>query len=111
MGIEGIDTDQFDWQRSAKCTTAPSYIFFPEEQLRPDFKPDTKLGEVTYKDFCGSCRVKRVCLDFALLHDLSGIWGNTTENERKNRFSQFEREEMREYKGDLGTYKSLYGHS
>ena len=111
MSIEGIDTEQSNWQRSANCRLAPSYVFFPEETLKPGFKPIPGQRGLTYQDFCGSCRVRARCLEYALLHDLDGIWGNTTFAERKNRFSTFEREEMREYKAEIGAYKPLYGHS
>lgn len=111
MSVEGIDTEQSNWQKSANCRLAPSYVFFPEETLKPGFEPRASNGTLTYSDFCGSCKVQKRCLEYALLHDLDGIWGNMTFAERRNRFSTYEREEMREYKADVGGYKPLYGHS
>lgn len=111
MTIEGIDPDQSNWQKRANCRLAPSYVFFPEETLSPGFRPIKGMEGLTFSDFCGPCKVQKRCLDYALLHDLDGIWGNTTFRQRENRFSKFEREEMREDRKDIGEYKPLYGHS
>lgn len=107
------DVQQFKWQRSAACNGVPSYVFFPDEQLNPGFKPDETFRNKTFKDFCGSCRVKSICKEFAVLHDMHGIWGGTTENDRSKKYDKEERDEMREYKRDSETnrYKPLYGHS
>ncbi len=35
------------------------------------------------KLFCHECPVKRECLEFALIYEEQGIWGGTTEEERK----------------------------
>lgn len=35
------------------------------------------------KLYCNSCPVKRECLNFAIVHDEVGIWGGTTDAERK----------------------------
>ena len=111
MGIEGIDATQFGWQKKAACNLAPSHVFFPEEQSRPDYVVEPKDKGVTYKSFCNDCKVRQICLEFALLHDMQGIWGGMNDNERKNRFSAFERDEMRDDFKDLGSYRALYGHS
>lgn len=111
MSIEGVDADQFAWQKSGACNSAPSYVFFPEEQNDPYFQPDEGLRGKTFRDFCNGCVVKEICLEFAVLHDLQGIWGGTTDGERKNRFSVDYRFELREDAAFLGTYRALYGHS
>ncbi|MDN4173948.1 WhiB family transcriptional regulator [Nocardioides sp. SOB77] len=33
-------------------------------------------------DVCKPCPFRRACLAYALTHDVSGVWGGTTENER-----------------------------
>lgn len=111
MSIEGVDTEQFAWQKAGACNLAPSYVFFPEEQNDPYFQVQESTRGKTYKDFCNACPVKAICLEFALLHDLSGIWGGTTESERKNRFGLNYRNELREEAAYYGTYRALYGHS
>ena len=107
----GIDTSQFSWQRSAACNGLPSYIFYPEERSLPDFKEDPEHKGKTYEDFCQKCPVKYPCLDFALLHDMQGVWGGTTEKQREERFCVDERWYMRAAKEEQGRYKALYGHS
>lgn len=111
MGMDGVDAEQFAWQKSGACQLAPSYVFYPEEQLDPDFRPDPSVKGKTYKDFCNACPVKQICLEFAVLHDLQGFWGGTSDSERKNRFSTDYRNELREEAAFIGTYRALYGHS
>lgn len=103
------DIQQFRWQQSAACNGAPSYLFFPEEMTLPDFKEDPAYEGKVAKDFCGSCIVRNVCKEFALLHDAWGIWGNTQKGERDRIYPQGERREMRALKYESGNYTPLHG--
>lgn len=103
------DTEQFRWQRSAACLGAPSYIFFPDEMEHPGFREDEKFKGKTAKDFCEGCPVRAICEEFALLHDESGIWGNTKTGQRAKNHPTGERREMRAMKAESGKYKRLYG--
>jgi hypothetical protein len=87
----------------------PSYIFFPDEK-RPNVSDDPYAGK-TYHDYCGACPVKWKCREFADLHDMQGAWGDLSQSERGAAQSGEDREELREYKGDIGEYWPLYGHS
>jgi hypothetical protein len=98
---------QFSWQNGAACKGVPSYIFFPDEK-RP--KKDEYAGK-TYHNWCCSCIVRIKCREFAYLHDMQGIWGDSTESERAAIQSPEDRRELREYKGDNGDYWPLYGHA
>jgi WhiB family redox-sensing transcriptional regulator len=66
-----MDTSQ------AACTTAPPDIFFPEGR--------NKLQqEKQAKQVCASCNIEQECLKFAIENNELGIWGGTTEDERRH---------------------------
>ena len=51
-----------------------------------DFFPDPAAGRWAAqpaKDICANCFVRGQCLDEALRHNEAGIWGGTTERDRK----------------------------
>jgi WhiB family transcriptional regulator, redox-sensing transcriptional regulator len=62
-----------DWRFDALCT-----------QVGPD-PWHLQQGEsaMPAKRICMACPVRRQCLEFALTHDEHGIWGGTTERERR----------------------------
>ena len=62
------------WQDSAACLSTDPEAFFPERGHSPN----------DAKKVCLSCDVKAKCLDYALANNEQfGIWGGTTEDERK----------------------------
>ena len=63
-----------DWQDRALCQETDPEEFFPE-----------KGGSSrAAKRVCRSCEVQTECLEYALLHDIRfGIWGGTSERERR----------------------------
>lgn len=63
------------------------------------------------KDYCAQCPVKAICKEFSVLHDMEGIWGNTSDTERRRRYSSEERFELRNDQEEVGRYEPLYGHS
>ncbi len=67
------------WQDEANCKGVNSTVFFGEEGSTP--------GK-GYKTFCNQCPVKAECLEYALLYDMSGVWGGMTEKERKRKISK-----------------------
>lgn len=64
------------WHRGARCRNAPSTLFFPE---RGD---DTSVA----KRICAGCGVLEQCRAYALDAGplLKGIWGGTSERERRH---------------------------
>jgi len=79
------------------CKTVDPDLFFPEypERLPKDAtkeqraqlgKDMRKYNENTAKakSICGSCEFAEPCLVYALKNDVYGIWGGTTDTERKN---------------------------
>ncbi|GAB4588400.1 hypothetical protein Ntsu_62320 [Nocardia sp. IFM 10818] len=62
------------WHQRALCTQTDPEAFFPD-----------KGGSTREaKRICGSCEVKKECLDYALVHDQRfGIWGGLSPRERR----------------------------
>lgn len=60
------------WTRDALCIEFPEVEFFPER------------GESTApaKEVCARCTVRDECLEFGL-HEHSGVWGGTSERQRR----------------------------
>jgi WhiB family redox-sensing transcriptional regulator len=81
------------WQQEAAClglfNKTGVDLFFP-----PDNPGGPKAGKgITgekerlkkAKALCNSCIVKEKCLEYALENDCSGLWGGTTDTERRRR--------------------------
>lgn len=68
-----------NWQPLAKC----------REGVDPDFMFAPKAKQESAKLVCLGCVVRYECLAFALDEDIGyGVWGGTTENERKRLLKQ-----------------------
>jgi WhiB family redox-sensing transcriptional regulator len=67
-----------DWKARAGCANYPHALFFPA--------PDAPAREIERaKAICSVCPVSEVCLEYALeTNQRSGIWGGTTEAERRS---------------------------
>lgn len=61
------------WRTRATCIGLPTEIFFS----------DDPSDIATAKAACAVCPVLDDCLDFALQHRESGVWGGSTEQERE----------------------------
>ena len=59
---------------SQLCAQTDPELWFPTA--------DSQTGKVA-KSLCRKCPWKQECLTYALHHDLMGIWGATTERERR----------------------------
>jgi WhiB family transcriptional regulator, redox-sensing transcriptional regulator len=67
------------WWQAAACRTADPDIFFPVSAHGPGQDDITRAKAV-----CARCPVRRRCLQFALAtHQVHGVWGGTTEEERR----------------------------
>jgi len=68
-----------DWWRHAACQDVEADLFFPISASGA-----AAADIVLAKRVCGSCRVRPECLDYALAtRQAHGIWGGTTEDERR----------------------------
>lgn len=70
-----------EWSKYSACVGEPSSIFFPEKRGRPRKIP-------AYAAICSTCPVMNECLNYALVHDEKGVWGNSTESQR-NRLKKY----------------------
>ena len=67
------------WQRSANCLGVDPDLFFPVGSTGPAVEQIASAKAV-----CGTCEARSSCLEFALAtNQESGIWGGTTEEERR----------------------------
>jgi WhiB family redox-sensing transcriptional regulator len=75
-GHEGVSAN---WRDDAACRHADPDLFFPIATAGP------ALDQIDQaKRICHACRVQQGCLAWALeLGIESGIWGGTTEDERR----------------------------
>ena len=63
-----------EWLDLAKCREVGVAAFFPE--------PCDNRQVQRAKEVCGVCYVQAECLEFGL-YETHGIWGGTTEHERR----------------------------
>jgi WhiB family redox-sensing transcriptional regulator len=71
-----------EWQVKAACRGPQAEVFFPPAHVE---RKDERLDrERAAKGICGTCPVRRACLDYALrIREPHGIWGGLNEVERK----------------------------
>lgn len=81
----------------ALCAETDPELFFPE------------VGEnttsVKARQVCNRCEVKAECLAWALKNPVAGVWGGTTERERRN-MTRYERRELPIRHGTTGGYRT-----
>ena len=70
--------DLQQWRQEANCSELT-----PEEADKYFFLGQGGSPMRTRKEFCDWCPVMKTCLEYAILYDEAGIWGGTTEKERK----------------------------
>lgn len=81
MDILGASDDErkqrprWQWAKEGLCNISQSNIFFPTDKGRPRKNPK-------HKGICGPCPAKYECLNYAIVHDEIGVWGDSTTNER-----------------------------
>lgn len=73
MEVEPIN----DWMKEAECKGLDPSIFVP---LRGGDHTTTNLALLV----CRECVVKEECLDHGLRYRQAGIWGGTTDTERRH---------------------------
>lgn len=76
--LESVE-EQYDWWRLAACREADPELFFPVAAHGPGAREVARA-----KAICAVCLVRRQCLQYALAtHQLHGVWGGTSEDERQ----------------------------
>ena len=75
-----MDFEQEDWMLEGSCTYSVTDLFFP---VGSSMKAMKQANEA--KAICMECPVVTECLEYAIrTNQDSGIWGGTTEDERKS---------------------------
>jgi WhiB family transcriptional regulator, redox-sensing transcriptional regulator len=70
VAVAGHDDD---WRERAACRGLDPDLFYPERGADP--KPAQRI--------CADCPVREECLDYAMERREIGIWGGTSEQERR----------------------------
>jgi hypothetical protein len=87
------DYPDFNEHGTPPCAESFPDAFFSEEQSvtvmnhkgKPVLKTWSKYEyEKEAKAICAECPYKIACLEYAIKYNELGIWGGTTENQRKN---------------------------
>jgi WhiB family redox-sensing transcriptional regulator len=74
-----IEWDVDDWREEASCRDTDPDLFFPVGTTGPAVEQIA-----TAKAVCYECPAQSACLEFALeTNQESGIWGGTSEEERR----------------------------
>ncbi len=81
VSAERAALDEPEWWRSlAACRGVATDLFFPAGDVAPEPVAQAERA----KAICQGCVVREECLQFALAtHQEFGIWGGTTEAERR----------------------------
>ena len=75
-----FELEQESWMLEGACSSMDSDLFFP---IGSSMKAMKQANEA--KAICLECPVVNECLDYAIrTNQDSGIWGGTTEEERKS---------------------------
>ena len=76
---------QYDWRKHALCRDTDPDLFFPVGTTGPAIEQIENAKAV-----CRSCVSQSACLEFALVTNQdSGIWGGTSEEERRKLRKQY----------------------
>ncbi|MGW4785529.1 WhiB family transcriptional regulator [Streptomyces sp. NPDC004230] len=67
-----------NWREAAACRTEDPELFFPISASGPG-----AAQTAAAKAVCLRCSVRSTCLDWALNRHVQGVWGGTTESERR----------------------------
>jgi WhiB family redox-sensing transcriptional regulator len=74
-----MDMERANWWDDAACLHTDPDLFFPDGTAGPALR---QVDEA--KQICRGCPVRMPCLEWALDQaSSSGIWGGTTEDERR----------------------------
>lgn len=98
------------WSSQAKCAgltpELSDTIFF-------DPKPGRPSRNAPWSKYCGNCPVCKECFEWAMVHNVEGIWGNTTKSQRDHPFLAEYRKNLKEQaerEGWLEKYPKFVGY-
>lgn len=87
-----------DWRSRGACLSVDPELFFPLSSVGPAARQLNKA-----KSVCTRCPVQAQCLDFALAtRQMDGIWGGTSEDERRRILARIDGRSARRPKMPVG---------
>ena len=90
-----LDNRAERWSRAA-CSTADPELFFPISSSGPAVYQAKRA-----KAICARCEIRQACLDYAIdAGTIQGVWGGTTERERRLLRQRGHRERARHTQGN-----------
>ena len=90
-----LDNRAERWSRAA-CSTADPELFFPISSSGPAVHQAKRA-----KAICARCEIRQACLDYAIdAGPIQGVWGGTTERERRLLRQRGHRERARHTQGN-----------
>lgn len=81
--LQRRDAADTDWRHQAACRDVDPDLFFPLGTVGASL-PQIEQA----KQICRTCPVRRSCLRWALDHGDAGVWGGTTDEERRRQRSR-----------------------
>ena len=69
------------WQAEAKCNGLDPDYFYPEGLGHHENNKNAL--ELEAAQFCKGCPVKQACLEYAVATNQFGVWGGTSEKQRR----------------------------
>lgn len=71
------------WLKDAACRGLDVSLFYTTDDVEATRESNSDTNRVALR-FCKTCPVKAECLDYALKHEIEGIWGGTLPVERRH---------------------------
>lgn len=85
IDIYEIKGPEFLTDEVPPCATADPEAFFPQEiEVNGKVVSSKYYDEKSAKKVCANCPYKIDCLVYAMENDVLGIWGGTTEKDRRD---------------------------
>lgn len=82
------------WYAEAACKGQTALFFGPHNEQAPEkYKRERQA-----KRICANCPVRIECHDYAVKYKLHGVWGCTTDNDRKRAYWADKRRRWRDAK-------------
>lgn len=82
--VTRLEIPEFILDDNPACAQTDPELFFPQESFDFSGRNISKYIDIAAaKKICDSCPLKIPCLEYALRNTEIGIWGGTTEEQRK----------------------------
>jgi WhiB family redox-sensing transcriptional regulator len=69
------------WRHRGACNRMSPELFYISSDTNPQHARNQNQSA---REVCGSCDVRDECFDWGIKHEKYGVWGGTSESERRN---------------------------